>query len=337
MNEKKKFAISNMMLAFITVLVVIALVALAGFFLLTPPDDVVMGQAEATQVRISGKVPGRVESYRVGEGDKVNAGDTLVFLDAPDVQAKLLQAEAARAAAEAQSTKATHGARSQEITGAYELWQKALAGLDIAKKSYDRVENLYIKGVMSAQKRDEAEANYKAMVASERAARSQYEMAREGARSEDKQAAEALVQQADGAVAEVESYIGESILLSPIDGEVAERFPQIGELVGTGAPIMNIVDLNDMWVTFSVREELLKNIRVGSEMNAFIPALDNRQIRVKVYYMKDMGSYAAWKATKTTGQFDSKTFEVRARPLEKVDGLRPGMSVIMKKKGNEIL
>ena len=314
MNENKKFSISNMMLAFITVLVVIGLVALAGFFLLTPPDDIIMGQAEATQVRISGKVPGRIASYRFGEGDQVKAGDTLVFLDTPEVMAKLKQAEAARAAAEAQNAKAIKGAREQEITAAYEMWQKAQAGLTIAKKSFDRIQNLYEKGVMSAQKRDEVEANYNAMVATEKAARSQYEMAKEGARKEDKAAAAAMVQRAEGAIAEVESYVGESALVAPIDGEVSERFPEVGELVGTGAPI-----------------------KIGSEVNAFIPALGDLPVKLKVYYMKDMGSYAAWKATKTNGQYDSKTFEVRARPLEKVADLRPGMSVILKKKGKEIV
>ena len=328
MNENKKFSISNMMLAFITVLVVIGLVALAGFFLLTPPDDIIMGQAEATQVRISGKVPGRIASYRFGEGDQVKAGDTLVFLDTPEVMAKLKQAEA-------QNAKAIKGAREQEITAAYEMWQKAQAGLTIAKKSFDRIQNLYEKGVMSAQKRDEVEANYNAMVATEKAARSQYEMAKEGARKEDKAAA--MVQRAEGAIAEVESYVGESALVAPIDGEVSERFPEVGELVGTGAPIMNISDLNDVWVTFSIREDLLKDIKIGSEVNAFIPALGDLPVKLKVYYMKDMGSYAAWKATKTNGQYDSKTFEVRARPLEKVADLRPGMSVILKKKGKEIV
>jgi HlyD family secretion protein len=296
-----------------------------------------MGQAEAKQVRISGKVPGRVVTYYHDEGDKVKKGDTLVFLDIPDVEAKLMQAEAARAAAEAQSAKAIAGARTQEITGAYEMWQKAKAGLEIAQKSFQRVQNLYDKGVMSAQKRDEAEANYKAMAATEKAAQSQYDMAKAGARTEDRRAAAALVNQASGAVNEVKSYIDESILLAPIDGEVSERFPELGELVGSGAPIMNITDLDDMWVTFSVREDLLKNIRMGSEIKAFIPALDNQQVVVKVYYIKDMGTYAAWKATKTTGQFDAKTFEVRARPTEKIKDLRPGMSVIIKKKGNEIL
>ena len=195
MNEDKKFSINNMLLAFITFLGVVGLVALTGFFLLTPPDDIIMGQAEATQVRISGKVPGRIEAYRFGEGDKVKAGDTLVFLDTPEVLAKLQQAEAVRRAAEAQNAKAIKGARAQEIAGAYEMWQKAKAGLDIAQKSYTRVQNLFDKGVMSAQKRDEAEANYKAMVATEKAAKSQYDMAVDGARTEDKAAAAALVQQ----------------------------------------------------------------------------------------------------------------------------------------------
>ena len=326
MNEDKKFSINNMLLAFITFLGVVGLVALTGFFLLTPPDDIIMGQAEATQVRM----PGRIEAYRFGEGDKVKAGDTLVFLDTPEVLAKLQQAEAVRRAAEAQNAKAIKGARAQEIAGAYEMWQKAKAGLDIAQKSYTRVQNLFDKGVMSAQKRDEAEANYKAMVATEKAAKSQYDMAVDGARTEDKAAAAALVQQAGGAVAEVESYLKEAALVSPIDGEVSERFPEVGELVGTGAPIMNITDLNDMWVTFSIREDHLKDIKIGSELDAFIPALDNRPVKLKVYYMKDMGTYAAWKATKTNGQFDSKTFEVRARPVEKVADLRPGMSVIKK-------
>lgn len=331
MDNKKKFSINNMMLAFIGLIIVVALVALAGFFLLTPPDDIIMGQAEATTVRISGKVPGRITAYRFAEGDQVKAGDTLVFIDSPEVQAKMMQAEAARAAAEAQHTKALNGAREQEIAGAYELWQKAQAGLTIARKSYDRVRNLYEKGVLSAQKKDEAEANYQAMVATEKAARSQYEMAKEGARKEDKAAAAALVKRADGAIAEVASFVGESALVSPIDGEISECFPEIGELVGTGAPIMNVANLNDMWVTFSVREDLLKDLKVGNEVQAFIPALENQPVTLKVYYLKDMGTYAAWKATKTTGQYDSKTFEVRARPLSPVKDLRPGMSVILKR------
>lgn len=337
MSEKQKFSMSNMMLAFITVLVVIGLVALAGFLLLSPADDVIMGQAEATQVRVSGKLAGRISAYRAAEGDRVKTGDTLVFLDTPEIQAKLRQAEAMQSAAAAQREKAMTGARAQEIATAYEMKQKAQAALDIAEKSFQRVQNLFEKGVMSAQKRDEAEASYKASAATAKAASLQHEMALEGARREDKAAATAALQRAEGAVEEVESYVSEAVLLSPIDGEVTERFPEIGELVGTGAPIMNIVDMNDMWVTFSVREDLLSAIKIGDEVNGFIPALGEEPVSMKVYYMKDMGTYAAWKATKTTGQYDIKTFEVRARPTKQIEGLRPGMSVVLKKKGNTLL
>jgi HlyD family secretion protein len=337
MDENKKFLTNNMLLALTVVLAVIGLIALAGFFLLTPPDDYVMGQAEATQVRISGKVPGRIAAYYFEEGDNVKKGDSLVFIDAPEIEAKLMQAEAARTAAEAQSDKAIAGARSQEVIGAYETWLKAKAGLEIAQKSFQRVQNLYDKGVMSAQKRDETEANCKVMEATEKAAKSQYDMAKAGSRMEDKKAVAALANQASGVVVEVKTYMEESILRSPVDGEISERFPQLGELVGAGAPIMNITNMDDMWVTFNVREDLLNRMKIGSEIKAFIPALNNRAIVLKVYYMKDMGVYAVWKATKTTGQYDAKTFEVRARPMEKITDLRPGMSVVIRKKDNGIL
>ncbi|MDE6179944.1 MAG: efflux RND transporter periplasmic adaptor subunit, partial [Phocaeicola sp.] len=278
----------------------------------------------------SSKVPGRILEFRVKEGDKVKAGDTLVILEAPDVKAKLSQAQAAEQAAQALSEKAQRGTRQEQLQAAYEMWQKAKAGMEIAEKSYNRVNRLYEQGVMSAQKRDEAKAQLDAMTATEKAAHSQYEMAKNGAQREDKAAAAAQVERAKGAVAEVSSYMNETILTAAADGEVTEIFPKTGELVGTGAPIMNVARMDDLWVTFNVREDLLKDFAVGNEISAFIPAFD-KQIRLKVTYMKDLGTYAAWKATKTTGQFDLKTFEVKAVPVEKADGLRPGMSAIIEK------
>ena len=332
MSENKKFTISNMMLAFIILIVVIGIVALAGFFLLKPGETIIMGQAEATVVRISGKVPGRIESYRFAEGDNVQEGDTVVFLSAPDVWAKLQQAVGAEQAVKAQDMKVMKGAREQQKQAVFEIWQKAKAGLEIARKSYERVQALYDKGVVSAQKRDEAEANYKAMAATEKAAAAEYQLVKEGADKEDKIAAAALVEAAKGAVAEVESYAEETALVSPISGQVSERFPEVGELVGSGAPIMNIVDLNDMWVVFNVREDFLGDLKMDAEVRAFIPALEKEEVTLKVYYMKDMGTYAAWKATKTRGQYDIKTFEVRARPVTPIENLRPGMSVILIRK-----
>ena len=322
---------SNMLLAFLTLLGVIALVAGVGFFMLRKGPEIIQGQAEVDEYRVSSKVPGRILEFRVKEGQTVQAGDTLAILEAPDIAAKMEQARAAEAAAQAQNEKAIKGARQEQIQAAYEMWQKAQAGVDIAEKSYKRVKNLFEQGVMPAQKLDEVTAQRNAAIATEKAAKAQYTMAKNGAEREDKMAAAALVERAKGAVAEVESYVKETFLIAQASGEVSEIFPKVGELVGTGAPIMNIAILKDMWVTFNVREDLLKNLTMGAEFEAIVPALDNKAIKLKVDYMKDLGTYAAWKATKTTGQFDLKTFEVRARPMEIVEGLRPGMSVIIKK------
>ena len=322
---------SNMLLAFLTLTGVIALVAVVGFFMLRKGPEIIQGQAEVDEYRVSSKVPGRILEFRVKEGQTVQKGDTLALLEAPDIAAKMEQARAAEAAAQAQNKKAIKGARQEQIQAAYEMWQKAQAAVEIAEKSYKRVKNLFDQGVMPAQKLDEVTAQRNAAIATEKAAKAQYTMAKNGAEREDKLAAAALVDRAKGAVAEVESYLKETFLIAQAGGEVSEIFPKVGELVGTGAPIMNIAILKDMWVTFNVREDLLKNLTMGAEFDAIVPALDNKTIRLKVDYMKDLGTYAAWKATKTTGQFDLKTFEVRARPLEKVEGLRPGMSVIIKK------
>jgi len=322
---------SNMLLAFITLLGVIAIVALVGFFMLRKGPEIIQGQAEVTEYRVSSKVPGRILEFRVKEGDKVKAGDTLAILEAPEVAAKMIQAQAAESAAQAQNQKAIKGARSEQIQTAYEMWQKAKAGVDIAEKSYKRVKNLFEQGVMSAQKMDELTAQRDAAIATEKAAHAQYSMAKNGAEREDKLAASALVDRAKGAVAEVESYVKETVLIAPMGGEISEIFPKMGELVGTGAPIMNVANLDDMWVTFNVREDLLNGLNIGTEFTAIIPSMNNKEVKLKVNFMKDLGTYAAWKATKTTGQFDLKTFEVRALPTEKIQNLRPGMSVIIKK------
>lgn len=321
---------TNMLLAFLTLLGVIAIVALVGFFMLRKGPEIVQGQAEVTEYRVSSKIPGRILEFRVKEGQSIKAGDTLAILEAPDMIAKLEQARAAEAAAQAQNEKAIKGTRHEQLQAAYEMWQKSVAGLEIAEKSYKRIKNLTDQGVMSAQKLDEATANLNASIATEKAAKAQYEMAKNGAEIEDKAAAAAQVERAKGAVAEVESYIKETYLIAQASGEVSEIFPELGELVGGGAPIMNISILNDMWVTFNVREDLLKDLGMGTEFDAYIPALD-RDVRLKVNYMKDLGTYAVWKVTKVTGQFDLKTFEVKALPMEKVEGLRPGMSVVFEK------
>ena len=213
---------SNMLLAFLTLLGVIAIVAVVGFFMLRKGPEIIQGQAEVTEYRVSSKVPGRILEFRVKEGQQINAGDTLAILEAPDVVAKMEQARAAEAAAQAQNEKAIKGARQEQIQAAYEMWQKAQAGVTIAEKSYKRVKNLYEQGVMPTQKLDEVTAQRDAAIATEKAAKAQYTMAKNGAEREDKMAAEALVNRAKGAVAEVESYIKETYLIAPASRSIGD-------------------------------------------------------------------------------------------------------------------
>ena len=328
-NKTQKMNIALSLTAFAVVIVIVCVVGIYTFNHREP--EIVQGQAEANEYRVSSKVPGRILKIMVQEGQFVKAGDTLAILDTPDINAKQAQAEAVLSAAAAQNAKAQKGAREEEIQGAYEIWQKAKAGLEIYEKSYRRVENLFSQGVVSEQKRDEAKAQYDAAAATEKAAKSQYDMAVNGAEKEIKAMAAAQMRQAEGVVAEVNSYIEETVLTASMDGEVSEIFPMVGELVGTGAPIMNIAVMDDMWVSFNVREDLLQDLTMGAVREAYIPALD-KKVDVKVSYMRDLGSYAAWKATKVNGQYDLKTFEVRAIPQEKVENLRPGMTVIIDRK-----
>ena len=317
----------NTFIALAVLGIVIATVCIIGSITYGKTNEIMQGQMEVSEYRVSSKIPGRIMEFRVKEGDIVKAGDTLAIIEAPEVQAKKAQAEAVKTAAVALNDKAEAGAREEQIQGAYELWQKAIVNRDIWEKSFKRVSNLYKEGVVSEQKYDETKAQYDAAVATEKAAKSQYDMAVKGAQKQDKEMAAAKVEQAKGVVAEVDSYIHETILTAYADGEVTDIFPHIGELVGTGAPIMNIAMMDDMWATFNVREDHLRKLPLGSRFTAEIPAL-GASVVMEVNYMKDRGDYAAWKATKQTGQYDLKTFEVRAVPTAEVEGLRPGMTVI---------
>lgn len=318
----------TLMGAFGLIVVVVAAMAIAGFLFLNKPAEIIEGQADATAVRVSGKLPGRVVELYVHEGDMVKAGDTLVHIHSSVAEAKLEQARGMETAAKAMNEKVDAGTRSQIIQSAYEMWQQAQAAVSITKKTYDRLQNLYSEGVMSEQKRDEAKAAYDASVAAAAAAKSQYELAKSGAQKEDKTSALAMVDVAKGGVSEVEALLEDQYLTAPCDGQVDVIYPNEGELVMLSAPIMSILKIDDKWVTFNVREEILKDLTLGKEIEVMIPALDHKEVKAKIYYVRDLGSYATWHATKTTGDWDTKTFEVKARPVEALPDLRPGMTAI---------
>jgi len=319
----------NVLLAVLGFTAVVVIVAVIGFFTLDRSEDIIQGEMEVSEYRVSCKLPGRIVEIRVKEGDYVHVGDTLAILEIPEADAQKKVAEATEGAADAISDLTSAGARKETVETAFQILQQAISAKELAQNTYSRMQRLYDEGVMSAQKRDEALAAFKVAEAQVESAKAQYELVKNGAREQEKRAAEKQAQAAKSAVDVVKSVLRETVQLAAAEGEVSTVYPKIGELVGMGSPIMSISMTNDMWGTFNVREDQLKGMKVGSTFNVYVPAFD-KEIEMKVYSLKDEGSYAVWKATKTTGQYDLKTFEVKARPVTKIDGLRPGMSLIMK-------
>lgn len=321
----KKVNILGILIA--VAIIVVAIIAL-GWYLVKSEPVLIQGTVECTSYKASSKIPGRIESMKVEQGQHVEKGQLLYVLSTPELNAKLQQAEAVRSAAKALDAKALAGARAPQIEAALNLWQKAQAGKELAKKTYERVQNLYRDGVVPAQKLDEAKANYDAMVATESAAHSQYQLALDGASKEEKAAAAAQVRQAQGAVNEVESYIGDAMVYSPVTGEISTVISEEGELVGSGYPVVTILDMTDAWVTFNVKETMMPKIQMGKRILAYIPALD-RNVELEVTYIAVQADFATWNATRTQGGFDIRTFAIKMKPVDGTENLRPGMSAIV--------
>lgn len=318
-----------LILTIVIVLLVLAALAIVGFLCIKQGPDTIQGQADATEIRISGKLPGRIAEFYVEEGQMVHAGDTLVRIHSSIADAQLDQAQAMVDVANATNRKVDAGTRSQVIASARDVWQQAQAATSISRKTYDRMQNLYAEGVVSEQKRDEAKAAYDAAVAGEAAAKSQYELAVAGPQSEDKDASRAMVTAAKSNVSEVNAILEDQYLLAPCDGEITVIYPNVSELVAMGAPIMSL-QKDDHWVVFNLRENMLKDLKNGSKIKVRIPALD-KTVEMTVFYIRDLGTYANWQATKSTGDYDARTFQVKARPEKKIENLRPGMSAVLLK------
>ena len=310
----------------VTIAVFAAVISLSIYFFSNSEPTYLQGQVEAKQINVAPKVPGRVKAIYKQEGDAVHKGDLLLELESTELDAKLSQAEAARLAAQAQSDKAQRGARTEQIQGAYNVWQQAQAAAELAEKTYQRVSNLYNDKVLPAQKKDEAYTQMVALQKQAEAAKSQYEMAKNGARVEDKTAAQALVAQAQGVITEVNAYKDGAKVFAPADAEIQTIIPNEGEIVNAGYPVMNLIDTQDEWVVFNIREDKM------ADFKGIVPALGNQQIEMEVKHIAVQADFATWTATKSKGDFDKKTFAIKAYPTEKVKDLRPGMSVLVSEK-----
>ena len=291
--------------------------------------DIVQGETDATHVDVASKVAGRVDSIYVREGDMVQRGQLLATLDGVEIRARAEQAHAARDAAKAARDRAVRGSREQEIRAARDNYERAVAAEAIAETTFVRLDRLMSEGVVPTQKRDEAEASYRTAREATGAAKAQYDLVQSGARVEDRAAAAADLRRAEGAVAEAMSYVDDNALRSSVEGQVMVKVVEQGELVSPGLPVLTIVDLTDQWITVNLREDRLAGLKVGDTLTAVIPALGKERLRFTVYYISPLGSFATWRATRESGGFDVRTFEVRARPPRPIDGLRPGMSALI--------
>lgn len=301
-----------------------------GFWMGThPSEEPLYGVMQAKTVDVAAKVTGRVETLPVHEGDTVSAGQLLMTLDIPEVEAKLKEVEALKSAATARQSLVDEGARPQEIRAAKAQMQRAQAGQELAQKTFNRVHALYREGLISKQKHDEALAQKKSADELLAAAKEQYDIALTGARTQEKQAATALTAQATGGVEQVESLVKEKNVTSPIASEISRIYVEIGEVAAAGLPLATLVDLSDQWAVFNIREDDLPKITKGAVLSAEIPALNAKNVQFKVYFINPRGDYATWRATRQSSGYDLRTFEVRARPVQHVSDLRPGMSVIV--------
>jgi HlyD family secretion protein len=317
---------------FITIAILIGILGFIIYtFIIVFKDEpvILQGEIEATQIKISSKVPGRIQEIGVKKGQKVNNGDFIFSIDSPEVNAKLAEATALRSAAVAQRTKAKNGAQEEDIEAAYSVYVKAEAAANFAEKTFNRIENLYKEGVVPEQQRDEASTKMNAARETANGAKAVWQKAKKGARPEDKDVAEALVARADAAIAQVEAYLAETSINSIGEGEVSGINAEKGELVSTGFPVVTLLNLEDIWVTFFVREDYLGHFKMDSVFKAKIPGLENQEYEFKVNYISPSGDFARWNATKTSGEFDLKSFQIEARPVTKIDGLRPGMTAVV--------
>lgn len=324
--EKQKKQIG---IAFVVILLAVVIVSAVGIIAMSNKPVILQGQIEADEIRISGKLPGRIDTFLVREGQNVKMGDTLVVINSPEALAKYQQVNALEDIAKFQNKKIDDGTRQQIVRSVEELWNKAKSDLQLAKVTYDRIRVLYKDSVVTSQRKDEVEAMYKAALAAERAAHQQYLLVKDGAQKEDKESARSLVNAARGTVDEVEALLTDARLTAPEDGQISTIYPKRGELVGAGTPIMSLVVLSDCHVVLNVREDYMRYFRMNENFIGDVPALGAMNIEFKINYISPLGSFATWRSTKQTGSYDMKTFEIHALPVTPMDELRPGMSVLV--------
>jgi HlyD family secretion protein len=326
---KQQAAASSLVPSIIVALVVVAIAGLSIWYLLRGEPLLVQGEADATRFDIAARVDGRVAEIPVERGQDVPAGAVLVKIDNPETIAKNEQAIAAKIVAEAQLANVKVGTRAEVIAARKAELERAQASVVLAQKTYDRVSQLAEHGNAPIARLDQATDSLHESQRNVDQTKSAYEQAVNGYTKEEHEIAEAAVKKAIADIAAAQSIIEQMVVYAPVASQVYQRNVEPGEYVSPGVPLITLIDLNDMWIHFDLREDLVKTLKVGDRFDVRIPALADRRITVEVKLIATKGEYASWRATRATGDFDLRTFSIRAYPVDKVPELRPGMSAYL--------
>lgn len=304
-------------------------VALSVFYLLRPEPLLVQGEVDATRLDIAARVDGRVKEIPVERGQNVPAGVVLVRIDNPETLAKHEQMRAAKTVAEAQLANVLAGTRAEAIAARKAELERAQAALVLAQKTFDRTHTLTEQGNAPQARLDQVTD---ALHESERSvdqAKSAHDQAINGYTSEERAIARANVEKANADIQSVQSIIDQLVVYAPVASQIYQRNVEPGEYVSPGVPLVTLIDLADVWIHFDLREDLVKRLKIGDRFDVRIPALDDRSVTVEVKLIATKGEYASWRATRASGDFDLRTFSIRAYPIQPVPELRPGMSAYL--------
>lgn len=318
---------SGMAGAMVVTLLVAGIVGLSLWYLVQPQPLLIQGEADATRIDIAARVDGRVKQRPANRGVAVTAGQTLVEIDNPQLLTKLAEAQAAQRVAEADLLRIETGTRPETIAVRKAAVASADANLKLAQQTYDRTKQLTERDFASVQRLDEVTASLDVARRGAEQAKLSYEEAVNGYTAEERGVAKAAVVKALAAVTTLRSQVAELEVSAPLAAEVYQVSAEVGEYVSPGVPLLSLVDLSDVWLRFDLREDLVRGLKAGDRFDVRIPALGDRPVTVAVKTIATRGEYAGWRATRATGDFDLRTFEVRAYPVAPLSGLRPGMSV----------
>ena len=321
--------------AIILFVIVAGVAALSIWYLYQPQPVVVQGEADATRIDIAARVDGRVRARPADRGDNVTPGELLISIDNPELVAKLTQARAAKAAAEANLANVLAGVRAEEIAERAASVDAAEANLKLAQQEYNRTKQLNDRDFASQQKLQQATASLDVSASSLAQAKSALEEAKAGATREQRAVARANVVTAEASVKALQAQVDELTVKAPAAGQVYQIGSEVGEYVAPGVPLLSLVDLGDVWFRFDLREDLTRRVKVGDIFDVRVPALGDKAVAVRVKTIAPQGEYSGWRATRATGDFDLRTFEVRAYPVAPLPRLRPGMSAYVNWKAAE--